>query len=380
MAIAKVLQNFSSNVVVPSANKVFSKVGTAFEQSKGKDTFNKLLEPVGANNKFLTLAGLMVACVITPRIITALKRNPDNKEATKDEIKEILFRDVQSVLVVLFMLKALNAIIAGKITKISGLPMTNKPYEKLFNSSLKSFGEKFQDFVNHPIDKLKKIGRNILNTLHPTEGVRAKTNNEYVADYSNYPFKKLPEFFDNITKQNGDSKKVFNKIIKGTIEEYENILHGTTKKGKTYGVDDFIKIGLDKNGVAQTNLELAKNNAKATIEALKELQGKGPEVLSEIDNKAVQSAIENYLKNKDNSLVMQGKGANGWLRLGALAIEASYLGFGIPALNQLRLEKKYLKEDNNDLMPNTSTNKYDGSLISKNIKAHQIKLYHNFIK
>ena len=49
------------------------------------------------------LAGLMTATVILPRVLTAKKRNPDNKEATRDEVKEILFRDVQTVLIILFI-------------------------------------------------------------------------------------------------------------------------------------------------------------------------------------------------------------------------------------------------------------------------------------
>ena len=58
--------------------------------------------------------------------------NPDNKEATKDEIAEILFRDLQTVAIMLFGLKSLNSVISALASKMTGLPMTNKPYQKFF--------------------------------------------------------------------------------------------------------------------------------------------------------------------------------------------------------------------------------------------------------
>ena len=131
--LAKNVSKASSN----AAKKVGSGISSILEKSPKADTFKKVLsaiEPTGGVNAFIPMASLMVGTVVVPRVITAGKRNPDDKEATKDEITEILFRDVQTILVVLFLLKATNSIVAGKTTKISGLPMTNKPYEKIFDS------------------------------------------------------------------------------------------------------------------------------------------------------------------------------------------------------------------------------------------------------
>ncbi len=383
MAIDKVIDKITSSNTYAKAGEAIngfaSKVGSKFEKSPLADVFSKYIEPVGANNRFATLAGLMVFAIIIPRVRTALNRNPDNKEATSDEIKEILFRDVQSVGVVLFMLKILNSLIAAGITRKKGLPMTNKPYQKLFDESAKTIGEKVSDFMQHPIEKLKIIGKNILDTIHPTEGVRAKVNNEYTVEYSNYEWKDLPKLFTRIQKEQGDKSKVFDKIIESTIAHYENILNGNSKKGIA-GLIDKLRASINKDGKPIELLNKEKANLEATIAGLKELQKAGVEGIDKVQDESVKQAIVNFLKNPDNLLVEAGKGANAWLRLAALALEASYLGFGIPALNQLRLEKKYLREHKDDKPSFINANKNENSLINKNIKAHEVKLYHNFIR
>ena len=113
MNIQKIINNAaSSNFVKTTAKyantaseKLGSVVSSALEKSPNKDIFSKIantLEPTGANNAFIPMALLMVGTVIVPRVLTAAKRNPDDKEATKDEIAEILFRDVQTVVIILF--------------------------------------------------------------------------------------------------------------------------------------------------------------------------------------------------------------------------------------------------------------------------------------
>ncbi len=366
-------------------NAAVAKLGEKYEKSGFSKFFNNTLDPRGGNNSFMGLAALMAFGVITPRIVTALKRNPDNHEATIDEIKEILFRDVQSVLIVLFMLKTANSLIDSLVSKKSGLPLLSKPYQKLFDDSIKGFGAKVADFFQHPAQKLKIIGQNIKDALHPTGGCIAKTNNEYVADFSNYSWQDLSKFFPWINKRGGSDEKVFNIILDGAIEKYENILNGVPKKGIP-GVIDKLKASINKSGNPLRSLEDEKVNIEATLEQLKKLKGQNPKVLDELkgeEQEAVRRAITDLLADKDNPLVQAGKGTNSWLRLGALALEASYLGFGIPALNQLRLEKKYLREHKNDpKQPSAAAeiNTYGSSLINKNIKAHQVKLYHDFIK
>lgn len=360
-------------------DKLAKNIGEKIGDKSITDKILSVFEPTGANNSFFALVGLMVGTVMIPRVITAAKRNPDNKEATKDEIKEILFRDVQSVLIVLLALKSLNAVIAGIATKYSGIPMTTKPYEHLISEKGLEFRNRVDYIFKNPKDILTKIFNNIKDTLHPTGGVRALSNEEFTAKYSNYKFGDLKKLFDQVESEKGDKNKVCKKIIDGTIKQYEELLYG--KKGLP-GLIERIKMTINKNGEPITTTKEEIIRLEQTLEALRELQKKQDIADSLVNNsdKNIQSAIEVFFENPNNSLVTAGKGINAWLRTAALTGEASYLGFGIPALNQLRLEKKYLRDHKNDVLEANEDTNSSNILMGKNIKAHQVKLYHDFIK
>ena len=135
MALEKLTSSPFVKSSVNKFGKTCTKIGSAVSEGAHADSFKKVikkLEPSGGNNSFFAMAGLMIFTVLIPRVRTAMKRDPDNKEATKDEIMEILFRDCQTIAIVLFALKIMNSIISGKASKIKGLPMTNKPYQKVF--------------------------------------------------------------------------------------------------------------------------------------------------------------------------------------------------------------------------------------------------------
>ena len=131
MNISKITQPISQHV-----NKAASKIGKTMNGNtalaeKASKAF-KLFEANGADNSFFGLATIMGCFVVIPRINSALKRNPDNKEATMDEIKEILFRDLQTIAIILFGLKSMNSVIANLSTKITKIPLVNQPYKKVF--------------------------------------------------------------------------------------------------------------------------------------------------------------------------------------------------------------------------------------------------------
>ena len=381
--LAKNVSKASSN----AAKKVGSGISSILEKSPKADTFKKVLsaiEPTGGVNAFIPMASLMVGTVVVPRVITAGKRNPDDKEATKDEITEILFRDVQTILVVLFLLKATNSIVAGKTTKISGLPMTNKPYEKIFDSEEKGIKKIAQNFVQtfaSPILTAKKAGKNLIDTLHPTQGVYALTNDEFVAKYSNYnSIDEIKKMLDSIPSQGGDKNKVFNKIMDILIKDQTTFLEGNNKisKGKVEGLIQQAK-RTAKDGKIDKVMQERIDQGYKILDNLKAIKEKGVDSFnSEIPKDAAEQIIS-FMQDKNNRLVNDAKGLNASLRTAALAFEAAYLGFGIPALNQKRLEKKYLsseakkpvKSDNNGAL---------NPLVDKNIKAHEIKIFHNFIK
>ena len=384
--IGKIASNITTNIG-KKLDKLSTKIGTpisnALEKTPDKDSFaSKLIkayEPTGANNSFLGMATLMVSTVIIPRVLTAAKRNPDDKEATKDEITEILFRDVQTVLIILFALKSANSLVTSVASKMNGLPMTSKPYEKLFNTTAKGFEgikEKGKEFIQNPLKKGKIALKNVLNTLHPTGGVRALTNEEFTEKYSGFSsLKDIKKMFNQIGEENGNPQQVFNKVMDIQIKQQEELLNGSKK---TKGLLARAAETANKDGSYTPEMQKSIENTKEIMQSLKDLKAKGLEGLDEekIDE-ATKNILTSFFKDKNNRLVMDAKGLNAILRTGALAFESLYLGFGLPALNQRRLEKKYLEKESNFMPKNQAGN---NALVNKTIKAQEIKIYHNFIK
>ena len=362
-----------------------SKLSNTLEKTPNKDKFIskflRVVEPTGANNSFVTLATLMVGTVIIPRVKTAAKRNPDNKEATRDEIKEILFRDCQTVLIILFALKSMNSLIAGAATKLKGLPMVNKPYEALSNNEegLKGFVQKGKDLIKHPLEKLKKIGKNLLNTINPTDGVKALGNDEFISKYSHYSsVDEIKNLIDSIPSQGGNKNKVFNMIMDSIIQSQKAILEGN---GKTEGLIAEAGKTANKNGSILSETQKKIKNATEIKEAFEALKENGYEAFKEAQlGQREQDVLVNFFKNKDNTLVKEAKRLTAVLKTMALAIETIYLGFGLPALNQKRLERKYLKNNPNFKNKHNRRRNNDDSTINKPVKPHEIKLYHKFLK
>ncbi len=371
LSIDKITSSKAFKTMGEKTDKLCEKIGSALEKSPKKDTFAKFIqniEPTGANNSFISMATLMFATVIVPRVFAAAKRNPDDKEGTKDEIKEILFRDVQTVAIVLFALKSINSLVAGKATKITGIPMTNKPYQTVFNNKekgLKGMKEKAEEFFQSPGEKLKKIGKNLLDTLHPTEGVRALTNDEFVAKFSHYnSIDEIQKLFNQIGEEKGDPKKVFNKVMDILIKNQKAAMEAEKARNLAGFASN------SKN--AQTILD--------ELNALKErgLDGLGEEKL----NKEIKDQIISFFQNPDNELVMSAKKLNAGLRTAALVFEAGYLGFGLPALNQRRLKKKYLENKNENLNPGSLQSGQGDkfNLTNKNVNEKEAKIFKQFIK
>jgi len=319
-----------------------------------------LYEPTGANNSFFGLLTLMISTVIIPRVLTAKKRNPDNKEATADEVKEILFRDLQTVGIILLGLKVIDTI-AGRIgSKVTGLPLTNKPYRNVFRPQE---GLKF-------FDRLKNAALNVLDTVNPIGGMVKYSNDDLVSRYSNFDsIGQVQKLFEEIPKEGGNNQKVFKKVLKGIVESQKDLIE--RKKHEKAG------------GVA-----VSLKNAEALQEKLQhnlsDIQPNSWEMINDPKlDKDIATKIVDFFKDPANSLVTSGKKLGAALRTFALALEVTYLGFGLPALNQKRLEKKYLSDKDRiyqEQFHNAARGINSRTLVEKNIKPREIELFHKFIK
>lgn len=368
-AISNSISSFSGSATVKNLSKRVSALGSTM--SKGLDSEGSKLvkfiaknEPTNHDNAFIPMATLMIGTVIVPRVITAAKRNPNDKQATDDEIKEILFRDVQTVAIVLFLLKAVTTMISAIASKAKGLPMTTVPYEKLFNNTPQgSFFEKVganaREFVSHPFEKLKTLGKNILATVNPTGKMAAMNNAQFVAKYSGFSdLSQISKMLDSVNSNGGNKEKVFKKAMDSIISEQKPVA----------------------NAVGASDL------AKDTIKELEKLASEGP--MGETFKTLVKSSkltqaqeeakrvIVDFFKSPKNAVVQDAINLNAYLNGGSLLFESAYLGFGLPALNQIRLEKKYLNKN-----PQATGDEFVAQNNSQALKMQEqeVKLFHNFV-
>ncbi len=372
------IKAITSSSFATSINKGFNNlcysIGDKFEKSPKKDTFTKVLnkiEPTGANNSFPALLALMIGAVVLPRVTMALKRNPDDKEATMDEIKEILFRDIQTIVIILLATNAIAAGVSGKMSNKVGFALTDKPFEKVFDSDqkgLKGFDEKVQEFVHNPIDKSKKFFKNLVDLINPMGGINAYTNEQIVSKYSGFDsIAEAQKLFNQIAEEKGDKNKVFNTVMDSLIEKQNAaILNAKNAQltGDSVNVDALEKVLNELNEVKAQGVD--------------ELLAKNDDALKAFENSAVGKQLVNFFKDKENKLVTTGTNTNGVLKMAAFAFNILYLGFGLPMLNEKRLERKYLKEQGPDGVEMQQANLNTSSVAKltneeKNIFASFIK-------
>lgn len=369
------IQSIASNISSSTTAKVFSQKASGFVAnlgsniSKGLDEGGSKLvkfiaknEPTNHDNSFIPMATLMVGTVIVPRVFTAAKRNPNDKQATEDEIKEILFRDVQTVVIVLFLLKAVTALVSSIASKAKGLPMTTAPYEKMFNdvdgSLFKKLGAHAKEFVGAPLQKLKILGKNILSTIQPVGGVAAKTNAQFKSQYSGFKnLSQISSMLNGIEKEHGNKEKVFKTAMDAIIAEQEKFVKGIANTPESQKAFDILKKISSEGATSETFATLAKG-----------------ENLSSAQEKA-KNVIVDFFKNPDNAVVRSATNLNAYLNGASLAFESAYLGFGLPALNQKRLEKKYLNKNPQQVDEFVSHN----NVSTLKLKEQEVKLFHNFI-
>ena len=373
MNISKITSNYSSKAkeaLKPASkyiNKAADSIGKTIEKSKFAQSFMDKFEAKGADNSFFGLVTIMLGFVLIPRIKSALGRNPNDKEKTKDEIAEILFRDIQTIAIMLFGLKSMNTIIGNLSTKMSGIPMVNKVYKPLIDKNAATLGEKATSVV-------KNLGKNILDTLNPLGGSVALDGKKIATKYSNYnSVEEIQKFLNNLPNEGGDKEKVFNKVLDSTIASQDKLLKGDSKKGIAGLLEQFTST--EEQPEIGESIERIKN-LKLKLQKIKEA-GVDKFINEGVEDKNAEAKIIKYFKDESNSLALGAQVVNAILKSLAFGIEVFYLGFGLPALNQKRLEKKYLNQNPNVIDEKTNT----ASILSeRHIKAQEVKLYSNFLK
>lgn len=378
--IGKISSKIANSSFVTALPKKASNFATSFGAKVDslcvKDKFSKAvnaLEPTGGDNSWLLMLGLMFTMVVGPRIATAAKRNPDNKEATKDEISEILFRDIQTIAIIMLALKALNALISGAAGKFSGIPMSNKPYEQMFNT--KGIKNKAIEFAQEPFAKIGTFAKNVWATVNPLGGKMSYTKEQSIEKYSGQgSLEEIKKLFKSTEAQKGNPDKIFNIVTDSLIQEQNDKL----LKLKS---DALSSAFADGKFLDDMNKKIEQTSTR--LDDLLQLKEAGYENFingkTQI-NKSVENLMVSFFKDKNNSLVKKVVNLTAWLKTIAYGIEVGYLGFGLPFLNQKRLEKKYLNTQPKASMPDTMHEIKNAAVKNVKLKEQEVKLFSNFIK
>ena len=216
----------------------------------------------------------------------------------------------------------------------------------------------------------KNIGKNILDTINPLGGSVSYSGNKIASKYTNYDsIEDVQKLLKNVPNEGGNTQKVFDKIMDGAITLQDEALYG--KKGA---------MGLIQRATANKKMSATVEEIR-NVEELKESlvaikKGGAEKFLQEgIQDEHAKEALIGYFKNPNNSLAFGAKAVNAALKTLALGIEVLYLGFGLPAMNQKRLEKKYLKNPSQNPQLDSFS-----PINDRHIKAQEIKLYSSFMK
>ena len=374
MNVSKITSSLTpiKNTLGKGVNKVADKIGNFVDKSDIAKKAVNIFEPNGGDNSFFGLASIMVFAVLIPRVITALRRNPEDKEATKDEITGILFRDVTTILTMLFALKTMNSVVSNIGTKMTGIPMVNKPFEKLFNDNIKGFTDKAKDIFEHPLDKAKKIVKNIGLALNPIGGSVSLSGDEINRRFTNLKdVSQVQKLLEDVPHHGGKPEKVFEKMKNSIIDS----IKATIEKTKQENMSINNKFTEDVEENLRRNKSALKYFENLTYE---KFMGIDTTSMSTDKNPSfdINHVIKEFFKDEKNPIALSAKRVNAWLRSTALAIEVFFLGFGLPTLNQKRLEKKYLSEK----PIGEERGKNFTPSNDRQVKAQEIKLFSSFMK
>ena len=286
-----------------SHNHAQTSVKTTSQQTKQTDNKKGAVQFKGNILKHLQFDGnqltpalmttLAAGGLIAPRIHTAVKRAPIDKETGKKdliEVPEILTRDVTSTAAVTFGVPVLTKAMVNLYEKPTGFVLTNGSHEKT------------------------SIFKKVLDTINPLSKVEPFSNKDIKEIYGNVDNKaKLTNFAQFIDKNDGNLFKVFK-----TLKNGKSTFAGT--------VADFDTISkLDNKSANAKIMEVIANN---------------------FDDNKVKLLMEPAKAGKPNGMLKRARGLNSLPRgVNTLILVPAFLGiilpkivYGITAKNRKKAE------------------------------------------
>lgn len=355
MLINKV-SSFAADASKKAGNAILNNRPDGAKLSNGLRKVNNFLQGESYNPGRGAYYALMGGCVILPRLMQA--REPD-------EFREILTRDVITVLTILFAMKGLKSGMCSAAQKSAGFTLV-------------------KDAVGKNATKLQRLG----GYLNPEGGITALDSKEILARYSNIKDKEsLVKIMGTVDKEGGDLAKMFSiekrQGLFDKMREKVPFLKKAQKETPLY--DAAVKMfGGDFSG--KTNSELidtVKNitaDSKIAREGLEDIVGSGALYGGSLDiiENAGEEIKEGILNSKNNPITYFARNLASNFETLSLGITAGFLGFGLPKINEKLTMKKHL--DKPGLNPKRASNPEGGCAHPDNTQKQTSGLIFTTIK
>ncbi|MCD8024939.1 MAG: hypothetical protein LUE64_05345 [Candidatus Gastranaerophilales bacterium] len=310
------ITSFASDISKKAGSAVLNNKPDGKKLSEGLRKVNKFVEGESYNPGRGAYYLLMGGCVIAPRLLQA--REPD-------EFREILTRDVITVLTILFAMKGLKSGMCASAQKKAGMVLVS-------------------DTVGKNAGKLKRLS----GYFNPEGGISALNSQEILARYSGIKSKdELANMLSTVDKEGGNIAKMFSiEKNEGIIQKIKNGLTGKTSKETP--LYDAAKKMFGGDFSSKTNAELINQVKEITeksgsaYEGMKEIIGSN--ALESTVGEAANSVKEGILNGKKNPLTYYARNLSSNFTTLSLAITAGFLGFGLPKFNEKLTKKRHLNQ------------------------------------
>ncbi len=297
--------------------KLLSKKPDEQKIKKGLNAINNFVQGEGHNPGRCAYYTLISAFVLAPRLMEA--REPD-------EFREILTRDVITILTILFAMKGLKSGMCMAAQKKGGIPLV-------------------KDLVGKNAGKLKRLK----GYLNPEGGIIAYGTDEIAARYSRmYDKESLVNAMELVDKEGGSIAKMFSiEKKKGVLTKIKETIFNKPEKAETplYNAGKKIFGEGFENKSNQELLDILKNvtqDQKEAYEGLVDVVGTSKlNIVSEAGEAIDKVGI---LNSDANPLTRYAKNISANFETLSLALTAGFLGFGLPRFNEVFTRNKHLNK------------------------------------
>lgn len=316
------------NKVTSYATKAVRKVGETITSNKpngatlrkGLSKINNFVQGEGYNPGRGAYYTLISAFVVAPRLLQA--REPD-------EFREILTRDIVTILTILFAMKGLKSGMCAAAQKKAGLPLV-------------------KDLVGKDASKLKRLG----GYLNPEGGIIALNSEEILTRYSRLKDKdSLIKTLDLIDKEGGNISKVFQIEKKqGLVSAIKNMIKPAKEGAEKTPLLNAAKKMFGEDFTSKSNAELIdaiKNIApdnKVALEGLEEVIGTKGALGEEAVKLAGDKVKKGILNSKNNPITYYARNIASNFETISLGLTAGFLGFGLPKINEKMTMKRHMNQ------------------------------------